>query len=712
MREKMILFLIFVITMMGAVNIDSLETKLQITKDSERLSILLELMEEYSYSNPNQAILYGSEALVLSQGSQNMKSEAMVCRFLADSYYYLNDIEKALQSYERAAGLVKETEGAESSVYQKRLGDVAYCQDLLLKYDKAETTYQEALTIAKKLGDHQEIITIQNNLGINYYKQAEYENAMLYLQAALETEEKYGREQDISSILNSMGMVYEAWDEDEKAIGYYIRALAIDRKYGDHSKIAVRLNNLGYIYRDMEDSDKALSYLLEALEIERKIGNPHRIVIRISNITSIYISLEEYDLAQDYLDETALYLEQFDNIQVKATYFENYGNYYFNKQDYEKAAEYHLKALQLAEENNLELMRFSSYSDLAGIYSDMGDYESALYYRNRFMSMQDSLFNEEKHKQIAELEMKYETEKKENEIMLLKKNAELGALQLKAHKRMRNLLYLILLLVILLVIVIFISYRHKAEVNRIKQVQKAMEQSRLAILGELAAGIVHEINQPLQSISFTLENLREALKDGYANLEYLEKKSGYMGDDIERMRRITDHIRTFSHNQSEEKHELIDLNESIFNALRMTTERFSKHQIKMDVELADNLPRLQGNLYSFEQVILILLSNARDAVEEMSLKGLDGYQKKICVRSEVREDGIVVQIGDNGSGIAESIQTSVMKPFYTTKEAGKGTGLGLAIARGIINEMQGNISINSVAGRGTIINLNFAKVGE
>ncbi|MDP8209347.1 MAG: tetratricopeptide repeat protein [Candidatus Stygibacter australis] len=678
----------------------------------EELAGMLMKLEEQSGSDPAMALETGEKALAIAREEKDTASESKIFRLIADSYYYLNDLKSALNWYEQAADLVKELEGDSSPAYGMRLGDVAYCQDLLMQYEQAEITYQSALKIAKKLDDKPEEITILNNLGINYYKQARYDKAMEYLQDALQAEETYGNEEDISTVLNSIGMVYEAWNEEEKAIGYYQRALAIDRKYGDLSKIAVRLNNLGYIYRDMEDYDQALAYLLEALEIEREIGNPHRIMNRISNITSLYIALEQYDLTRAYLEETAEYLQQYNNIQIKATYYENYGNYYFNRKEYGKAVEYHLQALELAEDNNLESLRFSSYSDLAAVYSEKGDFESALYYRNSFMGMQDSLFTEEKHKQIAELEMKYETEKKENEIEFLKKNAELQELQLKAHKRSRNLLFLVLILVILLVIVISISLRRKAEVRRIRQAQKAMEQSRLAILGELAAGIVHEINQPLQSISFTLENLGEALKEGYADQEYIEKKSGFMNDDIERMRRITDHIRTFSHNQSEEKQELIDLNESIHNALRMTTARFSKHQIKITVELTDNLPRLQGNLYSFEQVILILLSNARDAVEEMNQRGIKGYQKKICVRSEVREDGVVVQVADNGGGIAENIQGSVMKPFYTTKEAGKGTGLGLAIARGIINEMQGSININSAVGKGTIINLNFAKTGD
>jgi two-component system, NtrC family, sensor kinase len=120
---------------------------------------------------------------------------------------------------------------------------------------------------------------------------------------------------------------------------------------------------------------------------------------------------------------------------------------------------------------------------------------------------------------------------------------------------------------------------------------------------------------------------------------------------------------------------------------------------------------LIGNLYSFEQVILILLSNARDAVTEKSLTADGDFQKKIYIHTQLREKRIVVQIGDNGAGIPEENLQKIFKPFFTTKEMGKGTGLGLAIARGIIREMAGEISVNSVAGKGTIINLFFNLTG-
>jgi C4-dicarboxylate-specific signal transduction histidine kinase len=345
--------------------------------------------------------------------------------------------------------------------------------------------------------------------------------------------------------------------------------------------------------------------------------------------------------------------------------------------------------------------------NLAILNQAQGDYRAAYQYLEKYRLLNDSLFTSEKHKRIRELELKYETEKKENQINLLQKNAEIKDLQLQSQRRMRNLLLLILLLVIIMVFLILRSYRHKENVKIALQAKKAMEQSRLAILGELVAGIVHEVNQPLQSISFSLENMQAAISEGYADQNYLMRKTGFMVEDVERMQRIINHIRTFAHNQAEQKQGTFDLNESIRNALRMTAERLNKHKVKVEVDLDQELPLVKGNIYSFEQVVLILLSNARDSVENRAFEAEKEYQKKICLRTENREKEVVVQVGDNGTGIPAEIMDKIMKPFFTTKEAGKGTGLGLSIARGIINDMNGTIDIETVPGKGTIIKISF-----
>lgn len=712
MRGKCIFILAVLWSFLPAANVDSLETRLNEVQNQDRLPILLVLAEELSYDEPEQAIAYGQEALELAQSFNDRASEAASSRYIADACYYQSDFENSLSWYEKAAELVKEISGAHSAEYGQRLGDVAYCEELLLRHLAAIVTYQKALSIAREHKDWQEIITLLNNIGNCYYKAAEYDKAMDYLQQTLRAEEEYGNEADKSMILNSIGMVYQAWKENAKAISYYEQALEIDRKYGNEGRMAIRLNNLGYIYQDLKNYDQALSCFLEALELEKKSGDERRLVFRLSNISSLYIARNDYDHALEYLQEVDKYLKKYNDIEVMATYYENYGNYYYHRGMYEKALQYHLESLKLAEGNNLESLRRSSYSDLSAIYKELGNFEAAYLYLNKYMEVQDSLFTEEKHRQIAELEMKYETEKKEKEIELLRKSTELQKLQLSSNKRMRNLLILILILVLLLALALFISYRRKMEVKRIRQEKKAMEQSRLAILGEVAAGIVHEINQPLQSMSFTLENVSSALKDGYADAAYLEKKTGYLSDDVGRMQHIINHIRTFSHNRSEEKREPFDVNECLRNALNMTRERYIKQGVHLEVELAEKLPSLTGNIFSFEQVILILLSNARDAVEARNEAAGADFQKKIYLHTELREKQIVVQVGDNGLGIPEEVVEKIFKPFFTTKETGKGTGLGLSIAKGIISEMGGDIAVNTVEGKGTIIKLSFDIAGD
>lgn len=709
MRARFILLILIFVIGAGATKIDSLETQLKNLEGLSRLAILIDLMEEYSWQSPTVALEYGIEATRLSEESNDQRSLAEISKLKGDSYYYLYELETSLLNYQQAARLVKYLDGGESAAYGKRLSDVGYCLEQLLRYDEAIEMYQQSLRIARQDKDWQEIIALLNNIGNTYYKQAKYEKSMEYLQQTLQVEEQYGEEANTSTVLNSIAMIYQAWEDHEKTVFYFKKALEIDRKYHNIDKIAIRLNNLGFYYRDIEEYETALSYLLEALEIEQQINNPQRLAIRLNNIASVYIALAKYQSAKEYLDRIADYLEKFSDIKIQSAYYENYGNYYFKQQQYPKAVEYHLQALELAEKHNLESLRQSSYSDLAAIYSQIGDYQQALYYRNRYISMQDSLFNKEKYKQIAELEMKYETEKKKKEIELLKKNAELNEMELRTNRTIRNFAILIFILIILLVIIIFISYRRKQEMKQAWQAKKAMEQSRLAILGELLAGVVHEVNQPLQSLSFSLENMTEAIKEGYADSSYLNRKIGFLSEDVERMQRIISHIRTFSHNQIEDKQEPFNLNESIHNALRMTSERLSKHNVKLEVDLAESIPKLDGNIYSFEQVILILLSNAADAVQEMSENSDKTYQKKICVRSMERADEIVVQVGDNGSGIPDAALADVMKPFFTTKAVGKGTGLGLAIAQGIIDKMNGSIEVNSVPDKGTIIKLSFKK---
>ena len=235
--------------------------------------------------------------------------------------------------------------------------------------------------------------------------------------------------------------------------------------------------------------------------------------------------------------------------------------------------------------------------------------------------------------------------------------------------------------------------------HRKKMVTKQIHADRMANLGEMASGIAHEINQPLNTISLVMDNiLYEAVKEEPIAKEYLKKKTDRIFENITRIRNIIDHVRAFSRNQDDYILAGFDVNLSIRNASSMISEQFSHLAINLDLELQDNLPVLIGNTFKFEQVILNLLSNAKDALLQKKSGLSDPYDMFIRIKSFEQDHQVVTEMTDNGIGISDDDIDYVMLPFYTTKDAGKGTGLGLSISYQIIKEMNGTIEVarNSV----------------
>ncbi|MBP6870418.1 MAG: PAS domain S-box protein [Bacteroidales bacterium] len=225
---------------------------------------------------------------------------------------------------------------------------------------------------------------------------------------------------------------------------------------------------------------------------------------------------------------------------------------------------------------------------------------------------------------------------------------------------------------------------------------QAIQSERLSALGEMSAGMAHEINQPLNTLSILFDNLMlEAKTNGSVSIEYLQKKSEKIFDNIVRMRNLIDHVRDFSRSQDGYILNLFHINNSIRNALTMVSEQFRIRGIELILQLDDTLPQIKGNIYKFEQVMLNLISNARDAVmDKKSLAGKD-YSMSVSIKTSHDRQNIYVVVEDNGVGIKKDIIDKIMQPFFTTKDPGKGTGLGLSISYGIIKELDGKIELAS-----------------
>ncbi len=242
--------------------------------------------------------------------------------------------------------------------------------------------------------------------------------------------------------------------------------------------------------------------------------------------------------------------------------------------------------------------------------------------------------------------------------------------------------------------------RVAAEVQKVKQQQQLLVQkSKLEYIGELSAGLSHEVNQPLGSISMGLDNMMMRLAEGGIDEEYIRKKVKVLFNDIERINQIIQHVRIFSRDQQESLKENVDVVQVLENALSLVKMQLKDHQIDLDLDFGGESYTVVGNPYRLEQVFLNLLSNARYAVEEREKKGPGtDYEKKISIQCKQKNGFCQVFVRDNGTGIPRENLSKIFDPFFTTKDEDKGTGLGLSISYGIVKEFGGLIDVVSRGG--------------
>jgi len=237
--------------------------------------------------------------------------------------------------------------------------------------------------------------------------------------------------------------------------------------------------------------------------------------------------------------------------------------------------------------------------------------------------------------------------------------------------------------------------------------------SKLATLGEMAAGLAHELNQPLAGISLTSKHLTKLSERDRLTKELVTSSLQDIDNSVKRMSLIIQHIRTFAR-QDTMKFISVDVPETIDYALNLLGEQLRLREIEIVREISGNLPAVHGEPYQIEQVWINLITNARDALDDAEKKWqAEGkeYQKRLAISVILTELGdekyVVVTFHDNGVGMTAAQQEKMFEPFYTTKEVGKGTGLGLSIIFGIVESHKGRFEVESEEGKGTTMRAFF-----
>jgi signal transduction histidine kinase len=236
------------------------------------------------------------------------------------------------------------------------------------------------------------------------------------------------------------------------------------------------------------------------------------------------------------------------------------------------------------------------------------------------------------------------------------------------------------------------------DVTESRRIQgQIMQSEKLAAIGQLAAGVMHEINNPLATISACVAAIDGRLgglagAEKTAVSEYLE----IIDKEVDRCTRIVDGLLDFSRPKGTAKARVV-INVLVDETLFLLKHHQRFKRMMLVKELDPSLPATMGNTEQLIQVLMALMLNAVDAMEDR--------RGKLTVRTGRNSnsaDEVVVEIEDNGVGIPRADQSKIFEPFYTTKPPGRGTGLGLSVCYGIVAEHGGRIEADSVPGRGSV----------
>jgi len=452
--------------------IDSLKLKLQTATDYEKISIMCDLCWEYRLINSDSAIRYGNNALNLAQKIDNKKG-------IAQAY---NDM-----------GIIYLDHG---------------------RYAFALDFFSKGMKIRHDLNDSSGIASLYNKIGIVYQKQGRLSKALGNQMNALKIYEAMNNERWVSYCLNNIAIINLNIGNLETSLEYHEKALQIRRTLNDNYGVGASYGNIANVFEAIGKVDEAIINYEEALNIFREIKDKEATSVMLSNLGSIYISKSQYNKALVYLMESLDLREIMGDKKAIASSMLKIGESFMYLDDYDKSYYYLNKARVIAEEIDVNEEKVQSYMDLSKLFSLIGEKDSTYKYLNLFTSAKDSVYSARLNQQIIDAQIKYDVERKDKDLQILKSITELNEVQLKQKKT--EIWLLIFIIISITGLAIFIIFRRKQKQKRLidsatilhnekmmNAVISSQEEERRKIARELHDGI----GQSLAGIKLNWMNL-------------------------------------------------------------------------------------------------------------------------------------------------------------------------------------------------------------
>ncbi|MDQ3051416.1 MAG: ATP-binding protein [Bacteroidota bacterium] len=586
-----------------------------------------------------------------------------------------------------------------------------------------DTLISDALTVselARKLDYPTGLADALLNLVRGYVSRYESTKSLAYALEAFNIYEKYNNHDKMAYTLLQLGIIYYTQNNYLKSLEYYNNSVSEYEKIGNKSYIATLFYLSGINYSKLNNHASALSFFNRAKEIKTGINDEKGIAECNIGLADLYLSMNKPDSTIYFLKLAQTYTSKANNKYGSAKAGILMAEAYYNKMEYDSAIQMaNIGLIDAAEVKARELM-VDAHKILYRINAAKKEYEQAYIDVINFISLRDSIINEKTSRNFSKLEGEYILEKKQNEILLLEKDNRNKALIMWAS-------IIIGILALLLSLLYYNKNQIKQKANRkLEQAyhdlettqQQLVQQEKLASLGQLTAGIAHEIKNPLNFVNnFShlsvdlIKELNEAVdskeKDAILNdLQLNIQKIAHHGERANSIvTRMLEHSRT-----GKREIEPTDINKLVkeyaqlsYQAIRIKHPGFAS---KINIHLDEKVPVLHVVSQEISRVLLNILNNCLYVVAEKH-DADKSFHPELTISSHLNNNLVTIEIKDNGPGIPENIREQIFQPFFTTKPAGEGTGLGLSISYDIIKAHGGNIVAknNTEAGASFVITL-------
>ena len=594
-----------------------------------------------------------------------------------------------------------------------------YKPDLSLEYS------EKALKLARDLKYNNGIVNSLNLAGEARRLTGDYPKALQYQLEALEISRELKNEQIESNSLGFKGVIYMELNEYRQALQYFLPAINIKNHLPASPPVIFILANTGISYDFLNMPDSALHYLRLAEEQNIEVRHPQLSSLIPRSVGNVYMHKGKLDSALLFYF-TALQNSRSSNESINLGAIQQKIAEVYEKLNLNDSSLYYvLNAFNEAQRTSQKSRLLESSHLLVRLYRGMRKYDSAFYYDDLAASMKDSLYGMPKFKQLQLLMLSEQKRQQEIE---------------QEQERYRNKTRMIALwsaigVFLIIAFILFRNNRQKQKTNRVlettlanlKSTQSQLIQSeKMASLGELTAGIAHEIQNPLNFVNNFSEVNKEMLAEMRQDIEKkkFDEVSSIAKDVEENEEKIIFHGKRadaivksmLQHSRStKNKKEPTDINALCdeylvlaYHGLRAKDQSFNA---TMKTDFDESIRNINIIPQDIGRVVLNLINNAFYAVDEKKKSRhplMEGEQYEPVVAVTTKRLGsplgdggkIEIRVADNGNGIPQKVLDKIFQPFFTTKPTGQGTGLGLSLSYDIVKAHSGEIKVQTKEGEG------------